>query len=138
MKWEVPMARRIMIIDDDRYIGEAVKDRLDALGYDAIAFTDGCSALATIALESTRSPLDLVLLDLMMPGMNGMEVLRELRHRHREIPVIMMSATEEREEFMEALRVGARDYVNKPLDFNILAHKCRLIFEHLDKARNST
>ena len=132
------MARRIMIIDDDRYIGEAVKDRLDALGYDAIAFTDGCSALATIALESTRSPLDLVLLDLMMPGMNGMEVLRELRHRHREIPVIMMSTTEEKEDFMEALRVGGMDYVRKPLDFNMLEQKCRLILEHVDNARNST
>lgn len=130
------MARRIMIIDDDRLIGEAVKDRLDALGYEAIAFTDGCSALATIALESKRSPLDLVLLDLVMPGMDGMAVLRELRHRHREIPVIMMSATQERETFMEALRVGARDYVRKPLDFNALEQKCRIILERKDKARD--
>jgi len=123
------MARRIVIIDDDRGIGEAVKDRLDSLGYDAIAFTDGCSALATIALESDRSPLDLILLDLIMPGMDGMTVLRELRHRYKEIPVIMMSALQEREVFKEALRIGASDYVHKPLDFNILEEKCHKILE---------
>ena len=95
----------------------------------AIAFTDGCSALATIALESDRSPLDLILLDLIMPGMDGMTVLRELRRRYKEIPVIMMSALQEREVFKEALRIGASDYVHKPLDFNILEEKCHKILE---------
>lgn len=115
--------RRIMIIDDSGDICEALTYWLEAIGYDAIACTDGCSALATITLESARSPLDLVLLDLNMPGMDGMAVLRELRQRHREIPVIIMSGTAMQEDFEEAVRVGACDFVQKPMDFALLQQK---------------
>jgi DNA-binding NtrC family response regulator len=125
---------RIMIIDDDRCICDALRDRLDALGYEAISFTDGCSALATIALESSRSPFDLVLLDLHMPGMDGMAVLGELHHQHRKTPVIIMSATSEREAFADAIRAGARDFLKKPIDSELLHQKCRTIFENGDIA----
>ncbi|WP_173044865.1 response regulator [Nitrospira sp. KM1] len=117
-----------MIIDDDRFICEALKDRFDSLGYEGMAFTDGCSALATIALETARSPVDLVLLDLHMPGMDGMWVLGELQVRHAEIPVIMMSGHPERKAFEDAVRAGARDYVRKPIDFGLLEQKIKTIF----------
>lgn len=117
--------RRIMIIDDDRCIGEALRDRIQAAGYETIVMTDGCSALATIALESGRSPLDLVLLDLNMPGMDGMAVLRALHEKYPAIPVIMISATSEREAFADAVRAGARDYLPKPIDYKLLEEKCR-------------
>jgi DNA-binding response OmpR family regulator len=114
-----------MIIDDDRCIGEALRDRLEAVGYEAIVMTDGYSALANMALEIGRSPLDLVLLDLNMPGMDGMAVLREMRHKYPGIPVIMVSATSERGNFTEAMRIGARDYLPKPIDYKVLVHKCQ-------------
>ncbi len=119
--------RRIMIIDDNLAICESLTVWLETLGYDAISFTDGCSALATIALEAGRSPLDLVLLDMNMPGMDGMAVLQELRRRHRDIPVIMMSGGSGREAFVEAVRAGARDYVTKPMDLMVLQRKCRQV-----------
>ena len=119
-----------MIIDDDRFISEALQDRFESLGYEVLVFTDGYTALATIMLESSRSPLDLVLLDLNMPGIDGMTVLHELHRRHREIPVIMMSGTEDKGAFQKALRAGARDYVGKPLDFKILEQKCLKVLEN--------
>lgn len=118
-----------MIIDDDRCIGEALRDRLDSIGYDTILMADGCSALATIALETNRSPIHLVLLDLNMPGMDGMAVLREMHYRHGHIPVIMMSATADREAFKAAIRAGAIDFLSKPIDYKLLEQKCRKMLE---------
>ena len=119
------MARRVLIIDDDRFIAEALKERLEAMGYEATAVTDGASGLTLLAREADGSPVELVLLDLNMPGMDGMAVLRELRAQHAAIPVIMMSATPARGAKMDALRAGARDYLEKPIDAPALMDKCR-------------
>lgn len=118
-----------MIIDDDGDIGESLRCWFEVIGYEVTVFTDGCSALASIALESERSPLDLVLLDLNMPGMDGMAVLRELRARHREIPVIMMSGTSDPQAVRDAVRAGARDYVQKPMDLRFLRERCERVLE---------
>ncbi len=122
------MAQRIMIIDDDRHICDALADRLRALGYEVVPFTDGCSALASLALESARSPVDLVLLDLNMPGMDGMTVLKELKSKHRGIPVIMMSATPSQESFKKAIEEGARDWIRKPMEAEVLTYKIAKLF----------
>jgi len=115
-----------MIVDDDRCIGEGLRDRLDSIGYDTILMADGCSALATIALESDRSPIHLVLLDLNMPGMDGMSVLREMRRKCGQIPVVLMSATADHHEaFKAAIRAGARDFLRKPIDYKLLEETCR-------------
>ncbi len=114
-----------MIVEDDRCIGEGVRDRLESLGYDTVLVADGYSALATMALEHHRSPVHLVLLDLRLPGMDGMSVLGELRKIYPEIPVIMMSATAEREDFLEAIKAGAQDFLPKPIDPRILEEQCR-------------
>jgi len=114
-----------MIVEDDRCIGESIQDRLESLGYDTILMTDGYSTLATMALEHHRSPVHLVLLDLRLPGMDGMLVLRELRKIYPEIPVIMMSATAEPEDSLEAIKSGARDFLPKPIDPRMLEEKCR-------------
>lgn len=114
-----------MIVEDDRCIGESIQDRLESLGYDTILMTDGYSALATMALEYHRSPVHLVLLDLRLPGMDGMLVLRELRRIYPELPVIMMSATAEPEDCLEAIKAGARDFLPKPIDPRTLQENCR-------------
>ena len=129
MSSEQTALRRIMIIDDDGDIGESLRCWFEVNGYEVKVFTDGCSALASIALESERSPLDLVLLDLNMPGMDGMTVLHELRMRHREIPVIMMSGTSDPQAIRDAVRAGARDFVQKPMDLRFLREKCDRVLE---------
>lgn len=117
------MEQRIMIIDDDRSICDVLSDLLNGLGYEVLAFTDGCSALATMALESGRSRLDVVLLDLNMPGMDGMAVLREIRAKYPGIPVIMMSGTPAQESFKKAIDEGVRDWIRKPIDVEVLKEK---------------
>ena len=122
------MERRIMIIDDDRSICDLLTELSRVLGHEALAFTDGCSALATMALESGRSRLDVVLLDLNMPGMNGMAVLREMNTQHPGVPVIMMSGTPNQESFREAIAQGAKDWIRKPIDVEVLKDKLAKVF----------
>ncbi len=122
------MERRIMIIDDDRSICDLLTELSRVLGHEALAFTDGCSALATMALESGRSRLDVVLLDLNMPGMNGMAVLREMTTQHPGVPVIMMSGTPNQESFREAIAQGAKDWIRKPIDVEVLKDKLAKVF----------
>jgi DNA-binding response OmpR family regulator len=121
-----------MIVDDNRDICDGLKDRLDMWGYDVVICHDGASALAMIHLESIRSPFHLVLLDLNMPGMEGMAVLRRLRHQDNGIPVIIMSATARHEAFWDGIQAGAVDFIRKPIDYEELGRKCRLVFRDVE------
>lgn len=123
---------RIMIVDDDRDICEALKDRLRASGYDVVTCHDGPSALAMMTLESTRSPIHLVLLDLQLPGMDGMTVLRRLGGPDNAIPVIIMSATARPEDFLAAIEAGAVACLQKPIDHEDLYRKCHLALHGTD------
>lgn len=117
---------RIMIVDHGGDIGESLRDYLSMFGYDVRVCTDGATAVASICLEHDRSPFHLVLLDLHMLGMNGMDVLRELQHRHQAIPIIIMSATATMEMFWAGIRAGAVDFLKKPIDYNELHRKCQV------------
>lgn len=124
----VRMERRILIVDDDHLLSEMLRDRFQAMGYEVLIANDGHSALALVSLEGTRALINGILLDINMPGLDGLAVLRELRTRHPCIPVLMMSATDDREIIREAVRLGAKDYIHKPIDNKILEHKCTEIF----------
>ncbi len=119
------MRRRVLIIDDDPFVGEALTERLLAIGFDATAVTDGPSGLACLAQATDGNPIRLVLLDLNMPGMDGFAVLREIQAKHSDIPVIVMSASPLHEGKADALRSGAFDYVEKPFDGQMLMAKIR-------------
>lgn len=110
------MSKRILLVEDDEDIRLALRDRLDSMGFEVVSEDNGHSALSRIALEAPRSRIHGVLLDLHMPIVDGMTVLRELRDRHPQIPVIVMSATNDPEQFMEAKRLGARSYMSKPFE----------------------
>ena len=122
------MARRLMIIDDDPHICESLKDRLESMGYDVLVAHDGRTGLALMAFEDRQSPIAGVLLDVQMPVMDGIEVLRELRARHAVLPVLMMSAGHDRNMLSEAVRMGASGYLGKPFDGTLLIQKCRELF----------
>jgi DNA-binding response OmpR family regulator len=122
------MKNRLLIIDDEPHICEALKDRLEAMGYEVIVAHDGRSGLSLMALEARGLPLNGVLLDVDMPVMDGIEVLRELCARHPGVPVLMMSAGSDHGVLQEALRMGARDYVLKPFEANVLKETCEQVF----------
>jgi sigma-B regulation protein RsbU (phosphoserine phosphatase) len=108
----------LLVVDDDELNRDMLSRRLGRKGYNVIASADGNSALAQVA----QRPFDLVLLDVMMPGISGLEVLKILRERYpaTELPVIMATARDQSEDIVHALQLGANDYVTKPLDFPVV------------------
>ena len=104
--------REILIVDDEKFIRHLLRAELEKLGYHVRDAEDGRSALD----EIHRQPPDLVLLDLMMPNMEGTEVCRELRQSARtsSIPVIMLTKVDSPDEMIRALNCGANDYLTKP------------------------
>jgi DNA-binding NtrC family response regulator len=122
------MVRRILIIDDDVHICDALKARLEFMGYDVSVVHDGRTGLALLALATPLDPIDGVLLDVHMPVMDGLEVLREILAKHPKVPVIMMSGGPNRRVLEEAIQMGARNYVMKPFDTALLTGLCEQIF----------
>ena len=103
---------RILIVDDDAASRRLLDVRLRALGCDTIMAADGQEALATLRQE----PPALMLLDLQMPRMGGIEVLRALRRDALDLPVIVITAHGSVEAAVEAMREGAHDFLPKPFD----------------------
>lgn len=119
----VPEVSKILIVDDETLNVDMLSRRLVRAGYGVETALNGKQALEIAAREA----IDLVLLDQMMPGMSGLEVLRELRSRPvtSQLPVIMVTALVDGNNVAEALDMGANDYVTKPLDFQIAQARIR-------------
>ena len=100
----------ILVVEDDRNLLAALRYNLVAEGYEVATASDGSEALN---LTRERRP-DLILLDLMLPVMNGVEVCRTLRRTGDIAPIIMLTARDGEDERVEGLNVGADDYVTKP------------------------
>jgi two-component system KDP operon response regulator KdpE len=113
-------AARILIVDDEPGIGRFVRANLAARGYEVEVAGDGETALEAAALR----PPDLVLLDLMLPGIDGIEVLRRLRG-WTEAPIVVLSARGEDHIKVEALDTGADDYLTKPFSVEELLARVR-------------
>lgn len=109
---------RILIVDDEAVNRDLLERRLGRRGYETVSAADGPAALELVFGDG----VDLVLLDIRMPGMDGEEVLRRIRERlsSAELPVIMVTAEAESQSVVSALALGADDYVTKPIDFPVL------------------
>lgn len=126
------MSRRLLIIDDNAEVCEALKDRLEAMGYAVLVAHDGRTGLAMMALEGKHVPIGGVLLDVHMPVMDGMQVLRELRTRHEQVPVVMMTADQDQRIRDQALGLGASHYIQKPFDMPRFTRICAETFPLID------
>ncbi|WP_248240423.1 response regulator transcription factor [Microbacterium kunmingense] len=111
----------ILIAEDESRIAAFVSRGLENAGFTTVLVTDGAEAL-TVAL---RDGVDLVLLDVGLPTMDGFEVLRELRARGSAVPVIMLTARTSTRDTVEGLEAGANDYVRKPFTFDELLARVR-------------
>ena len=112
-----PREGRLLVVDDNEMNRDLLSRRLSARGYTVATAVDGTEALEKIDADA----FDLVLLDVMMPGLSGFEVLQILRTKRSpsELPVIMVTAKDQSEDIVHALRLGANDYVTKPVDFAV-------------------
>jgi len=104
--------KRLLLIEDEPGLVLTLRDRLTREGYAVETSTDGESGLE----RASREVFDLVLLDVMLPRMNGFDVLRELRKRGTETPVIMVTAKGQVVDKVVGLKLGADDYVTKPFE----------------------
>ncbi len=102
----------ILVADDEKSIRDSIKMILEYEKY-SVAFAENGDRALTVARER---PIDAILLDIKMPGMDGIEVLKEMRNKHPEIPVIMISGHGTIDTAVEATKLGAFDYLSKPLD----------------------
>ena len=121
----------ILVVDDEEAIAEAVRARLESEGYRVIVATDGREAIEAHAAEHP----DLVVLDLMLPGMDGLEVCREIQ-REGWTPVLMLTARTEEADKVAGFAVGADDYLTKPFSLRELAVRVRAILRRMDHMRS--
>ncbi|HZY30020.1 MAG TPA: response regulator, partial [Candidatus Methylomirabilis sp.] len=110
------MAAQVLVVDDDPATVELLREFLSAKGYEVITASDGDEALRKVKEERPH----LILLDIQMPKMDGLEVLRRLREIDKEVGVIMITGVNEQEIARQAMALGAFDYIVKPLDLPYL------------------
>ena len=117
----------LLVVDDVAENRDILVRRLERRGYMTEQAVDGQSALDAISSQT----IDLVLLDIMLPDMSGLEVLQKIREfaSRLALPVIMVSAKNESFDVVEALNLGANDYITKPIDTNMLASQVELYME---------
>ncbi|HYH04768.1 MAG TPA: response regulator transcription factor [Bacillota bacterium] len=121
------MAKRILIIDDEPMIVESVSYNLKQEGYEVSAAKDGNSGLQLALAQE----FDLILLDLMLPGISGIEICREIR-KTSEVPIIMLTAKEGEIDRIIGLEMGADDYVTKPFSMRELLARIRSVLKRMN------
>lgn len=127
----VPVAEgKILVVDDEKKIVSLVHAYLDREGYQVIEAFDGRQALEAFQRESP----DLIVLDLMLPGMDGLEVCREIR-RSSEVPIIMLTSRGEDADKLIGLELGADDYITKPFSPRELVARVRAVLRRSRASR---
>lgn len=124
-------SRTVLVVEDERDLNELISLNLQRNGYDVISAFNGNDAL-----EKVRGDLpDLIVLDIMLPGVDGTEVTRQLRAdaRTAQIPIVMLTAKSEETDIVVGLKLGADDYVTKPFSMKILLARLESLSRRLDK-----
>ena len=117
------MRQRILVIEDEESIGLAVRDELEFEGFDVVLIDDGSAGLQAVLDD----PPDLIVLDLMLPGMSGFEVCREVRRRDLTTPIVILTARDQEVDRVRGLDLGADDYLVKPFSLAELLARIRAV-----------
>jgi DNA-binding response OmpR family regulator len=118
-------AKRVLIVEDDPALLRGLKDNFVARGYEVRTANDGQRALMALLSE----PPDLLVLDLMLPRVNGYELCRSARAHRLRIPIIMLTAKSQEEDIVHGMELGADDYITKPFDINELMARAGALLE---------
>ena len=119
------MKRKILIVEDEPNMSRGLKDNLEFEGYDVDAADNGATGLSMILANSYA----LVVMDVMMPEMSGLDVLKKMRDAGTAVPVIMLTAKSEEIDKILGLELGADDYITKPFDSEVLLLKIKAILK---------
>ncbi len=120
---------KVLLIDDEMEFVETLAERLELRGYISKIAGDGESGISRLANES----FDVAILDLMMPGLSGLDTLRQIKEIDATLPVIMLTGHGSTKDGMEGMRMGAFDFLMKPLDINDLMEKIKLALSKSSK-----
>jgi two-component system response regulator ChvI len=123
----------IALVDDDRNILTSIQIALEAEGFAVRTYTDGAEALRGL----TANPVDLAILDIKMPRMDGMELLERLR-RQSELPVIFLTSKDDEVDELMGLRMGADDYIKKPFSQRLLIERIRALLRREALSRDGS
>jgi DNA-binding response OmpR family regulator len=126
---ETGTSPRVLVVEDERTIAQAVADRLTAEGFTVRQEYDGPSAVTAAAEWSP----DLVVLDVMLPGFDGHEVCRRVQAEHP-VPVLMLTARDDETDVLVGLGVGADDYLTKPFSMRELVARIRVLLRRVERA----
>ena len=118
----------VLVVDDEPSLVTLLTYNLKKSGFDVVSATDGPSAITTLA----EQPIDIMLLDVMLPGKSGVEVTRELRAEKNRIPIIMLTALDEEVDKILGLEIGADDYVTKPFSPREVIARVRAVLRRFD------
>ena len=130
------MAERVLIVEDEQHLAEGVRFNLEAEGYQAEVVETGEGALDRILKDGQR--YDLIVLDVMLPGIDGFQVASELRARRQFVPVLMLTARGRPEDVLKGFDAGADDYLPKPAELPILLARIGSLLRRSEWARRST
>lgn len=122
-------SRRVLVVDDDATIADAVATRLRSEGYEVTVAGDGPSAVAAVRSSDPH----LVVLDVMLPGFDGLEVCRRIQ-AERDVPVLMLTARADETDLLVGLGVGADDYLGKPFSMRELVARVHALLRRATRA----
>ena len=121
-------SKHILVVEDERHLAVGIKFNLEAEGYRVTTVGDGPAALREV--EEHDSEFDLVILDIMLPGMSGYAVCEALRERGNDVPVLILSARTLSEDRTRGFNVGANQYLSKPFDLDELLSRVKNLLTH--------
>jgi two-component system, OmpR family, response regulator MprA len=124
---------KILVVDDERAVRESLRRALELEGYEIELAADGQEALYRLQVNGDAQP-DAVILDVLMPGVDGLEVCRRLRRAGNRVPVLMLTARDEIENRVAGLDAGADDYVTKPFALEELVARVRALLRRASTA----
>ena len=126
---------RILLIEDERHLADGLRYNLEAERYEVVIVDNGEEALARLDAEPTR--YDLVILDVMLPGIDGFGVVAALRRQRRFVPVLMLTARGRSEDVLHGFDAGADDYLPKPFELPILLSRVHGLLRRTDWFREA-
>jgi DNA-binding response OmpR family regulator len=124
---------RILIVEDEEHLATGIRFNLEMEGYDVEVATDGADALQQLGSETVY---DLVLLDAMLPGIDGFEVADRMRRAENFTPILMLTAKSLPEDVVHGLEVGADDYLPKPFELSVLLARIKSLLRRRDWIRD--
>jgi len=127
------MPRRVLIIEDNRDLAELVSLHLNDLGCEVELATDGVTGFR----QAQASHYDAIILDLMLPGMQGLEICQQLRAQERYVPILMLTAKSAEIDRVAGLEIGADDYITKPFSMPELMARVKAMFRRIEELGKS-